>query len=176
MGELSKPEVLATVTVLIDSDERVILARKKQAIHHDSGEIEYSLGLYNGYGGKMDEGDLTILDTALRELIEETGITAKKEDLKREISACFYVSKDGSTIPFMEVVFFSLRQWQGEPAENDEMGPPEYFAPDALPYNEMMPADKILFEKIFRGEGGEYDVFLKGKGATPEVRTRTLEG
>ena len=36
----------ATVVLLVDQDGRICLARKKQAIHHEGGEISYSLGMY----------------------------------------------------------------------------------------------------------------------------------
>lgn len=49
----------ATVVLLEDKDGRVALARKKQPIHHDSSAIEYSLGRYNGYGGKKEPEDRT---------------------------------------------------------------------------------------------------------------------
>ena len=72
------PTVQATVVLMMDKDGRVCLARKKQAIHHEGGAIFYSLGLYNGYGGKMDATDETILDTAVRELFDESGVLAQK--------------------------------------------------------------------------------------------------
>ncbi len=164
------PTVQATVVLLIDKDGRICLARKKQAIHHDGGDISYSLGLYNGYGGKMDAADETILDTAVRELFDESGVIAQKEDLEKILRVYFYISKEGVLIPFMDVSFFLLAAWEGEPVESKEMGAAVFFTQETIPYNEMMPADRILFEKIFKKEFGTYQVELYGKNISPLVK------
>lgn len=164
------PSVKATVVLLLDKEGRVCLARKKKAIHHDGGEISYSLGLYNGYGGKQEVSDVTIPDTAIRELFDESGVTAKKEDLQRVLCVYFYLMKEGVSIPFMDVSFFLLSTWEGCPVEGKEMGEPMFFEQDALPFTEMMPADKVLFEALFQGEYGVYEVILHGKSVPPSVR------
>lgn len=169
MSQLLKPGVRATVVLLIDKEGRVVLARKKKAIHHDTGEISYSLGLYNGYGGKMEATDETIEGTAIRELYDESGVTGKEEDLEQCARVYFYVQKEGEDVPFMDVTFYLLKEWSGVPKGGLEMGEPVFFPENGLPYNEMMPADKILFGKILTGEKGEYNVFLKRKGVEPLV-------
>ncbi len=169
MNQLPKPDVRATVVLLIDKESQVILARKKKAIHHDTGEISYSLGLYNGYGGKMEEIDRTIEETAIRELYDESGVTGKEEDLEKCARVYFYIQKEGIDTPFMDVTFYILREWNGVPTEGLEMGEPAFFSQNELPYEEMMPADKVLFEKILSGEKGEYNVFLKGKDVDPVI-------
>lgn len=169
MKQLLKPDVLATVVILLDKENKVILARKKKAIHHDTGEISYSLGLYNGYGGKMEETDETIEKTAIRELYDESGVMGKEEDLEKCARVYFYIQKDGIDTPFMDVTFYILREWDGVPKEGLEMGEPSLFSQNELPYDEMMPADKVLFEKILSGEKGEYNIFLKGKDVDPVI-------
>lgn len=86
----------ATVVYMIDTDNRVCLAQMKKAIHKDKengGEqIEYSLGVWNGYGGKEIAEDTenakvknvsdSMLYTAIRELKEESGVKAEIEDLE----------------------------------------------------------------------------------------------
>lgn len=159
----------ATVVLLIDKEGQVCLARKKQPIHHDDGAIEYSLLTYNGYGGKMESYDESILDTAIRELFDESGVTASKEDVELMMRVYFYVQKEGTHIPFMDVSFFFVRKWEGVPQEGDEMGPPLFFKQEEIPYEEMMPADNIFFKTMLRDEKGVYQVNLLGKGVIPEV-------
>lgn len=159
----------ATVVLLIDEENRVCLARKKQAIHSETGEISYSLGLYNGYGGKMEEEDGSIEDTALRELFDESSVSGEKEDLMYKGTVLFTLEKEGVRKPFMEVFFYTLSAWEDEPKEGTEMGPPIFFKKDEMPYEEMMPADKMLFEKMFRGEDISGEVILFGKEAAPEI-------
>lgn len=169
MKQLLKPDVLATVVILLDKENKVILARKKKAIHHDTGEISYSLGLYNGYGGKMETEDISIERTATRELYDESGVVGKEEDLEKCARVYFYIRKDGVDVPFMDVTFYILREWSGTPKEGLEMGEPILFSQNELPYEEMMPADKVLFGKILSGEKGEYNIFLKGKDVDPVI-------
>lgn len=159
----------ATVVLLIDNEGKVCLARKKNAIHHEDGEIEYSLGMYNGYGGKKEDEDVTILDTAIRELEEEGGVSTRKENLELVARVYFYLKKEEQFEPFMEVYFYFLRVWSGTPLEGKEMATPTFFKSSALPYDEMMPADKILFEKMLSGEFGVYEVKLLGKNLQPEI-------
>ncbi|MCF7844112.1 NUDIX domain-containing protein [Candidatus Gracilibacteria bacterium] len=168
---MEKPTVKASVVLLVDKDGRVCLARKKQPIHHENGEISYSLGTYNGYGGKMEESDSTIFDTAIRELQDEADVFASKEDLKLVARVYFYLKKeDGSFEPFMDVSFFFLRTWYSDPKEGSEMGPPRFFEQVDIPYDEMMPADSIFFKKMFAGERSVYEVKLLGKKVEPEVK------
>ena len=168
---MEKPTKKATVVLLMKGETEVCLARKKQAIHHENGEISYSLGTYNGYGGKMEKEDGDIFDTAIRELEDESGVYANKENLELCSRVYFYLKKeDESFEPFMDVSFFLLKSWIGEPEEGEEMGEPMFFEQDKIPYDEMMPADKIIFEKMFKGEKGVYEVKLFGKKVKPEVR------
>lgn len=162
--------VKATVVLLIDNERRVCLAQKKRSIHHNGGEISYSLGTYNGYGGKFEETDYAISDTAIRELYDESGVKASQEDLELVARVYFYIKKEDETMePFMEVSFFFLYKWQGVPVEGDEMGVPTFFSEDSIPYDQMMPADRALFEKMFNGERGVYEVKLFGEKVKPEV-------
>lgn len=167
---MEKPQKHATVVLLEDSLGRIALAPKKQAIHHENGQIEYSLGLLNGYGGKQEDTDPTIFDTAIRELFDESGVRAEKVDLKYVLRADFSIKdKEGNKVPFMTVSFFIVKTWAGDPVEGDEMGVPVFFEKDAIPYDMMMPADKFLFQKIFAGEYGVYSVYLPGKHEAPVI-------
>jgi 8-oxo-dGTP pyrophosphatase MutT (NUDIX family) len=172
---MQKPTVQATVVLLVDKGGRICLARKKQPIHHDydkGGEdIPYSLGTYNGYGGKREPTDASIFQTAIRELAGESGVKAREEDLDLVSRVFFWKpSKEtGIMMPFMEVSFFFIHIWEGEPLEGDEMGPPAWFTQDEVPYRNMMPADKGLFQRIFAGERAVFEVRLPGKDVPPEI-------
>lgn len=158
----------ATVVLLEDGDGKIALARKKQPIHHDSGAIEYSLGRYNGYGGKKEKEDTTIFATAIRELYDESGVIAREADLTLALRVYFSIKgKNELKEPFMIVSFFVLRNWEGIPVEGSEMGSPTFFNRESIPFEEMMPADELLFKKIFAGEYGVYDVYLPGKHEAP---------
>lgn len=159
----------STVVFLKNTKGEICLARKKQPIHTVSGEISYSLRLYNGYGGKREEGDGTIEDTAIRELFDESSVSARKENLVYLGRTLFSLSKDGVVSPFMLVFFYEISVYEGAPSEGDEMGPPTFFNRSSLPYDEMMPADKILLSRMFAGEKIDAEVTLLGKGVEPEI-------
>lgn len=165
------PTVQATVTLPIDWRGRIGLARKKQAIHHDNGEIGYSLGTYNGWGGKREPEDESILHIAKRETEDEGGIKLEVKHLEYVARVYFYVPDgNGGHVPFMDVSFFFLRTWKGKFQESSEMGPLEWFRKKKIPFDDMMPADKELFRRIFAGERAVYEVKLNGKRNPPEFR------
>lgn len=167
--------VQATVVLLMDEEGRVCLARKKQAIHHDEkqgGEdISYSLGLYNGYGGKREPLDPSIVHTALCELAGEARIMADASDLEFVSKTYFWKLSNATSemMPFMEVFFFVLRRWYGVPQEGKEMGPAEWFFPEDIPYENMMPADEDIFKSIFAGERNVFEIKLRGKGEAADI-------
>ena len=169
---MEKPTTQATVIFLVDAEGKIGLAQKKQAIHHDTGEISYSLGMYNGWGGKRETNDTTITDTAVRELFEEAGVKAKQEDLELIFRVYFYIKnkEDDGYTPFMDVWFYFLHGWDGDVVESDAMGAPVFFEIDALPCEHMMPADKYLIEQAIQGKRGVYEVKLLGKSTPPEIR------
>lgn len=168
---MKKPTVQASVVFLQNQEKEICLAQKKQPIHHDNGEIGYSLLTWNGYGGKKENEDLTIEDTAIRELFQETGgVIGKKEHLTIVSRVYFYLVKDGIPSPFMSVSFFVLSLWEGDPVETTEMGPPTFFKESEVPYNNMMPADKYLLTEMFKGRSGVYEVLLYGKNTAPSIR------
>ena len=160
----------ATVVLLIDEYDRVCLARKKQAIHVGTTEISYSLGMYNGYGGKKEVTDLTIYHTAVRECYDESGVIVAIQDLNDVAQVYFSKKNDlGEFEPFMEVYFFFVSIYAGVPSEGVEMGPPVFFKQKDIPYEEMMPADEVLFKEMFSGKRNVYEVKLHGKDVAPEV-------
>lgn len=168
---MEKPIIKATVVFLVDEQGRIGLARKKQPIHHEAGAISYSLGTYNGWGGKQEQTDATILDTAVRELFEESGARGLKEDLEAIFRAYFYIkNKSEEIIPFMDVSFYFLSHYMGTLVEGNEMGPVVFFEKEDLPYENMMPADKYLLEQVLKGVKGVYEVILLGKGVSPKIR------
>ena len=125
--------------------ELVWLSRKKKKV---------GAGFYNGWGGKFDpdDGDVSMEDTAIRELKAETdGCEALPENLKKVAVLDFH--KDGEHIFECHVYFFFPPQrLNGEFKETDEMGPGEFFCRLEPPLEEMMPADREWFPRILKGE------------------------
>lgn len=158
---MSNVTTLATVVFLKDDKGRICLARKKKAIHNENGEISYSLKTWNGYGGKKDESDISIEDTAIRELKEESDADGNKEDLKY-CGKVFFFWPDNleKKTADMEVHFYFLEKWRSQPKEGNEMGQPQFFDIENIPYHEMMNGDKLFMPKMFDGGIVEGNLFL----------------
>ncbi len=109
----------------------------------------FGAGNYNGYGGKKEATDKTIEDAAVRELLEEAGLTARVEDLDHRGTIHFYFPARPELNQKVQVYF--LRRWQGEPVETEEMKP-KWFDMDMIPCDKMWDSDKYWLEKILDGK------------------------
>lgn len=106
-------------------------------------------GFLNGYGGKWDRMDKTIVGCAIRELKQESGVAVRSEDLEKVAIIDFF--KGGE--PLFECHVFVVRNWEGEFAASEEMGAPETFDLKALPFDKMWDADKVWLPLIFTKDG-----------------------
>lgn len=150
----------ATLVLLRDKIGRICLAPKKENIHKKGQELHGSSKKWNGYGGKQEPGE-TILETAIRELFDESGVQANKEDLNYVAKLGFFWPGNETSAPDMLVYVFFLSIFAGEPKEGArEMGTPQFFCPNEIPYHDMMPADKLFLPKIISGEKLVWDVYF----------------
>ncbi len=128
----------ATICFLVRNGQ-VILAPKKKKV---------GAGFLNGYGGKLDTNE-TIRQCAQRETREESGgvlINLEKTELAAVID--FYAGDN----PQFSCFIYIAREWEGNPKESNEMGPPEYFDLGSVPFDRMLPGDRLWFERIIKGE------------------------
>ena len=126
---------------VIHDDSRILLGMKKRG---------FGTGRWNGFGGKLQEGE-SVEEAALRELEEEVGLIPR--DMKKRGIVTFVYNDDQTT---MEVHIFSVTSFDGEPAESDEMLP-KWFARDEIPLEQMWPDYRYWFPlflvgKNFKGE------------------------
>jgi hypothetical protein len=75
----------------------------------------------------------------------------------------------------MKVYFYTVQEYFGNPQETNEMGQPEFFDRQSLPYQEMMPADKVIFERLLQHDYRELDVILGGKDIPPIINETKTE-
>jgi len=136
-------KVLFTATVCLPIQEgKVLLAMKTRKI---------GMGCWNGYGGGLEEGE-TLIECAIRELEEESGLKAIPEDFCKVAIAEFHNEKSDGTVFISKVHFYLVNKWEGEPQELDAMITPTFFDIDNLPFDKMMPADREFFPLILRGK------------------------
>ena len=111
-------------------------------------KIAQGHGNYNGFGGGVEPGE-SPEEAAIRELTEESGLTAELQDLEHKATIEFY-------FPFrpewnQRVRVYFLRSWQGEPRETEEMKP-EWFPLGAMPYNKMWDSDRRWLPLLLDGK------------------------
>lgn len=135
------------------TDTRICLGLKKRGF----GE-----GNWNGYGGKIEEGE-TIEEAAIREIQEESEVTVLKEDLEKVAVNEFFFT-DGK---HLEVHVYFVRTWIGEPTETEEMKP-EWFAYDLIPFMSMWADDIHWLPRVLSGEKLLGKVWFTEDGKTIE--------
>ena len=119
-------------------DDLVLLAMKKRG---------FGAGRWNGVGGKLDTGE-TIEQALVRECQEEVGVTPIKFDKHAEI---IFDEQHQGEREFMHVHVYLGHEWEGEPAETEEMAP-KWFKQDELPFNDMWPDDPYWLPQILAGK------------------------
>jgi 8-oxo-dGTP diphosphatase/2-hydroxy-dATP diphosphatase len=129
-----------TLCLIVD-ENKILLGMKKRGF----GE-----GRWNGFGGKVEEGE-SIEEAAKREVLEEAGINVK--DLNKKGVVNFEYLDTGK---LMEVHIFKSCNYSGCPIETEEMKP-QWFDILDIPFSEMWPDDLywlplFLKNKNFKGK------------------------
>ena len=126
----------------IVKDGRVLLILKRRGL---------GAGLYNGVGGKVEEGE-TPLQAAVRECEEEIGV--KPVRVKWVGLLEFY--NDGSLYGFVHV--FRAEDYEGELKESEE-AKPMWFGINEVPYDKMWEDDKYWLPMILKENKKIYGKF-----------------
>jgi mutator protein MutT len=134
-------ELKIMTEALIVRDGKVLLGRRKK-----NG---FGQGKWLGFGGKVEPGE-TVEEAMTREFKEEAGINVNNYE-KRGVLTFHYVND-----PDMEVHYYEVLTYDGEPTESDEMENAWFNIAD-IPYNKMWPNDKywlpmFLKKEYFSGE------------------------
>lgn len=127
---------------IIHKNDQILLGLKKQKI---------GAGLWNGFGGRVEEGE-TIEEAARREVKEEIGVEVT--DLEKLGVNTFRLHNFPE---ILEVHIFKARDFKGELIETDEMGLPKWFPISEIPYEKMWSDDIhwlpfFLADKKFKGD------------------------
>ena len=137
MKSLSKK---TTLLFLID-ENKILLAMKKRG---------FGAGRWNGVGGKPENNEL-IEQTAIRECYEEIEVLPR--NIRQVATLNFYFPRDKSDWN-QQVLVYICKEWQGNPAETDEMKP-AWYSMDSIPYESMWQDDKYWLPEVLKGNNVE---------------------
>ena len=128
--------------LIIHKDGKILLGMKKRG---------FRMGRWNGFGGKIHDGE-TIEDATKRELLEESELTV---NVMEKIGVVEFSWKEKPDI-ILEANIFKATDFLGELTESDEMKP-QWFSTKDIPYDKMWSDDKywiplLLENKKFKGK------------------------
>ncbi|HAS00150.1 MAG: hypothetical protein US57_C0002G0049 [Candidatus Moranbacteria bacterium GW2011_GWC2_37_73] len=131
----------ATLLFIVDNRE-VLLAPKLDKIGKDR---------WNGSGGKPKPQDSSLEECVARETWEELWILVRKKYLEKVAVGYFTnIQEDGGSVIWKVTVYIIEKKYCiGTPASTKEMGNPQWFDMDNMPY--MIAADCFWVPEIFKG-------------------------
>ncbi len=130
-------ELSVVAGILIDGDDRILIADRPQGSAHGAGYWEFP-------GGKIDAGESS--EVALRrELQEEIAISATRISLFHQLSHEYRERR-------VHLEFFLVSEWQGEPYAKE--GQQLVWVPRSqLHTHRLLPADKPVVDRLQRRQG-----------------------
>ena len=131
--------------------------------------VRFGAGRWNGFGGKVEEGE-TVEAATVRELQEESFLIAKVEDLIPIARLMFRWPHKPKWN--MNVYAFCVSDYTGNALQTEEMRPCRFDA-DSIPYEDMWPDDEVWLPYALRLDGfvrGAFTFTEDGKLAIWDVR------
>jgi 8-oxo-dGTP diphosphatase/2-hydroxy-dATP diphosphatase len=129
----------------------------------------FGAGRWNGYGGKVKEGE-EIEEAAIRETKEES----KMEINKLEKIGIINFKFQDSPKNILEVHFFQILSYKGVPKETEEMRP-RWFHEEYLPYNKMWPDDRYWVPIFLRGKKFKGKIYFKDQDTILKEKIRIVK-
>jgi len=132
---------------IIHKGSKILLGMKKRG---------FGAGFWNGFGGKVKEGE-SIEEAAKRETKEEIGVIPL--DLKKMGILKFQFKGEPE---ILEVHVFSCSDFEGEIKETEEMAP-KWFKIEQIPFDQMWPDDKYWLPLLLEGKNFRGKFYFEGR-------------
>lgn len=117
--------------------------------------VGFGAGKWNGFGGKVEEGE-TVMQATVRELKEESGFETEVDYLIPAATLKFTFPHKPSWNQIVHV--FLTETYRGNPKETEEMSPALWGADD-IPYDKMWPDDAFWLPIVLRRGGDLHGEF-----------------
>jgi len=131
----------ATLCYILN-ENKVLLGLKKRGF----GE-----GRWNGYGGKVEEGE-NIENSVIREVAEEANLSITKKNLEKVAVIDFFFTNAPEGKDWNQTVHvFIAKNWNGDPEETEEMKP-QWFELNNVPISQMWADDPHWLPLVLKGK------------------------
>lgn len=144
----------------------VVLRRRDEVLLQLRSGTGYMDGYWAVLAGHVDLGE-SVLDAAVREVREGSGVVVAAEDLE-PLTTLHRFEPGGPPVEQRCDMFFEARRWAGSPrvAEPDKATAMAWFPLDALP--EVVPHERLVLDHL--ADGGRPPAVLVVRTPTPPER------
>ena len=133
-------ETIIAASLLIKKAEKILMIFKKRGVLD---------GLYNIPGGKKEDIDENLMQTAIRETEEEVGLKVDIDDVLQIGDILVENAYKGKNF---YVEFFYTEKFEGELSEENDECYPLWVDEDKIPYDKMHETDKDWFLALMNKE------------------------
>ena len=96
-----KTKLASVLIVIFDESPKILMIKKPITMNHNGGEIAFP-------GGKISDEDVDLLDTAIRETKEETGVIVKREQVIGQLKPVTTLNSGFTILPFVCIFMFLI--------------------------------------------------------------------
>ena len=94
LSKSEKTKLSSVLIIIFEDSPKILMIKKPITMKHHGGEIAFP-------GGKISNDDEDLLDTAIRETLEETGIKVKRNEVIGQLKPVTTLNSGFTILPFI---------------------------------------------------------------------------